>query len=172
MSIIYLGLGTNLGDRLGNLRKAIVALAECCRVLDVSPVYETDPVGITDQPAFLNIALKAETRLEPQALLVALKGMEKTLGRTETVRWGPRQIDIDILLYDLREVHNDSLDIPHPRMCERNFVLAPLSDVGADAIYPPTNQTIHHLRSLLTSAGIRHFGDSTLVAPSPLPNAN
>ena len=150
MSFAYLGLGTNLGNRRDNLKNAIAALAEWCTVLDVSKIYETAPVGIADQPSFLNMAVKIETRLEPLPLLRALKGLEKSLGRTEGVRWGPRLIDIDILLYDDRHVvEDDILEVPHPRMTERRFALAPLADVGGDALHPTSGQTVAQLLAKL-----------------------
>lgn len=149
MSVVYLGLGTNLGDRFSNLQNAIAALGAWCQVLSVSRLYETAPVGITDQPSFLNMAIKADTKLEPLALLKVLKDLEKTLGRTEGVRWGPRLIDIDILLYDDRHVQEETLEVPHPRLIERRFALAPLADVGGEVIHPISGQTIaRHLELL------------------------
>lgn len=149
MALVYLGLGTNLGNRLENLYHAIQAMGACCQILAVSKLYETAPVGITNQPAFYNIAVKALTQLAPHDLLTTLKTMEKTLGRVENVRWGPRQIDIDILLYDQRQIHDSALDIPHPRLSERRFVLVPLADIGNDAVHPESSQTIAQLLSHL-----------------------
>ena len=149
MSIAYLGLGTNLGDRRHNLRQAIAALAGCGRVLALSKLYETAPVGLLDQPPFLNMALTLETSLSPQDLLTAIKALETTLGRTETVRWGPRVIDMDILLFDQRQVDDDTLTIPHPRLCERSFALAPLADVAAAIRHPGNGQTIAQLLAAL-----------------------
>jgi len=149
MSLVYLGLGTNLGDRFSNLKNAISAMAAWGHVLAVSKVYETAPVGITDQPAFLNMAIKIETKLEPLPLLKVLKDLEKDLGRTEAVRWGPRLIDIDILLYEQRHVQDATLEVPHPRLVERRFALAPLADVGAEVIHPTTGKSIAQLLALL-----------------------
>ena len=163
MSLVYLGLGTNLGDRLANLQNAVSALTACCTIVALSKLYETAPVGITDQPSFLNMALKAETDFAPQDLLAALKSLEKSLGRTETVRWGPRQIDIDILLYDQLELHEAGLTIPHPRLCERGFVLVPLADVGGETLHPTRKQTIAQLLAQLPyDDGIKPF-DATLL---------
>ena len=158
MSLAFLGLGTNLGDRLDNLRQAVAALSACGQVLAVSPVYETAPVGVTDQPAFLNMALKLETSLKPQDLLQAVKQMETTLGRTQTVRWGPRVIDIDILLFDQIQMDEPHLHIPHPRLCERSFALTPLADVGGDQLHPIHQCTIARLLTQLPADdGVKPF---------------
>jgi 2-amino-4-hydroxy-6-hydroxymethyldihydropteridine diphosphokinase len=167
MSIVYLGLGTNLGDRLSNLSNAIDALQPNCQIVAMSRIYETAPVGLTDQPSFLNMAVKAQTALPPLELLAVLKQLEKTLGRTEAVRWGPRLIDLDILLYDQLHLSHATLDIPHPRLIERRFALAPLADVGAEALHPTAGKTIAELLALLPpDEGVRVFAEHIGVKPS------
>ncbi|WP_274365929.1 2-amino-4-hydroxy-6-hydroxymethyldihydropteridine diphosphokinase [Paenibacillus thermotolerans] len=129
--VAYLGLGSNVGDRERQLFEAIRLLdaVENTSVTAVSRVYETDPVGYLDQPAFLNMACRLETALSPQQLLQAVAVIEGRLGRERIIRWGPRTIDIDILLYDDLKLDTPELTIPHPRLLERLFVLAPLRDV-------------------------------------------
>ena len=130
----YLALGANIGDRLANLQKAVDMLNESgyCRVTKVSSVYSTKPVGLTDQPDFLNAVISVETTLSPTDLLKLCLGIEETLGRERTIRWGPRVIDIDILLYESVYINEDNLVIPHPRMMERAFVLVPLVEITPD----------------------------------------
>jgi len=143
--VIYLALGTNLGDRPANLRAAIAALAPQARVQAESRIYETPPWGFLDQPAFLNMALCAETDLPPAELLAFLKQLESDLGRVPTFRNGPRLIDIDILFYDDLILNTPPLVIPHPRLHERDFVLVPLADIAPDLIHPVLNQSIRAL---------------------------
>ncbi len=131
-STIYLALGSNLGDRSANLQAAISALPPAVRVLKESPVYETQPWGYTDQPAFLNMVLKGETSLGPVELLDHLKELETSLGRLPSVRWGPRLIDMDILFYADLVLDIRGLVIPHPHLHERPFVLVPLADLAPD----------------------------------------
>ncbi|SEP63127.1 2-amino-4-hydroxy-6-hydroxymethyldihydropteridinediphosphokinase [Faunimonas pinastri] len=130
-----LGLGGNLGDRRGNIAAAIDALAAepGITVAAVSALYETPPWGKTDQPAFLNAAVLVETDLAPRALLEAVLGVEQALGRLRLERWGPRLIDIDILLYGDRVIEEAGLTVPHPFLHQRAFALAPLVDVAPDA---------------------------------------
>lgn len=142
---IYLALGTNLGDRLANLRAAIAALAPQARVEAESRIYETEPWGFTEQPAFLNMVLRAETDLAPADLLSFLKNLEADLGRAPTFRNGPRLIDIDILFYDDLILDTPPLIIPHPRLHERDFVLVPLADIAPDFVHPLLNQSIRAL---------------------------
>jgi len=125
-----------LGDREENLRHALEELARHPRIRLIrhSAFYETEPAYVTDQPRFLNAAAKIETDLEPKKLLAVVKEIEKRLGRTETFRWGPRVIDIDLLLYDDREVHEEGLEIPHPRMWERDFVLIPWREIAPEKV--------------------------------------
>src|SRR5271157_5263317 len=143
--IIYLALGTNLGDRIANLRAAIEALSPEINVIAESKVYETPPWGYENQPAFLNMAVKGETALEPESLLKRLKQLEVQLGREQSFHWGPRLIDIDILFYDNLILKSESLIIPHPRLHERAFVLVPLAEIAPDFIHPVLKKTIKEL---------------------------
>lgn len=137
-SVAYLGLGTNEGDRRHNLTAALAALAGIAQVEAVSRVYESEPVGVTDQPHFWNMVARVRTTLLPSELLAKLQHIERELGRRETVRWGPRPIDIDILLYGDSTYDSEVLEIPHPRMMERAFVLRPLSELDATLRHPRT----------------------------------
>lgn len=143
----YIALGSNLGDREHNLRAAIEMLrqAEGVRVSSVSSFYETEPVGYTDQPAFVNAAAEVMTTLSPTELLKLCQDIENRLGRVRTVRWGPRTADLDILLYGDIVVDTPELKIPHPLMHERRFVLEPLAEVAPDAVHPVTGMTINQL---------------------------
>ena len=128
-AVVYLGLGSNLGDRLQNLRTAAERIGQIIDVDRVSRVYESAAVGYTDQPDFLNLVLRAQTDLEPLALFAELKRIETALGRERSFRNAPRTIDIDVLAYDQRVLSTPELTIPHPRMLERSFVLLPLLEV-------------------------------------------
>ena len=132
-----IGLGTNTGKRERNLQNAVDALSLLpgTRVADVSPVYETEPVGYADQPDFLNAVCLVETQLSPRALLGACLGIEAALGRVRTIKNGPRVIDLDLLLYEGVTMQSDELTLPHPRMGERAFVLCPLSDILPDGVF-------------------------------------
>ena len=134
MSRVVVALGANLGDRMDNLRRALAALAALprTRVLKTSDVYETDPVGYTDQPPFLNAVLLVETALSPRALLGACLGIEAGLGRVRTFRNAPRVVDIDVLVMEGICSQEDELTLPHPRMTERGFVLVPLEELFPD----------------------------------------
>ncbi|MFA6022324.1 MAG: 2-amino-4-hydroxy-6-hydroxymethyldihydropteridine diphosphokinase [Rhodospirillales bacterium] len=149
MASVYLGLGTNLGDRAANLRTAIAALSQLGQVARLSRVYETAPLYVTDQPAFLNMAACLDTALAPQALLGQLKTLEDELGRVASRRYGPRLIDLDILLHGDNVVDLPHLSIPHPRLTERRFALAPLADLAADVIHPVAKLTIAQLLAAL-----------------------
>lgn len=137
-STAYLGLGSNLGDREEFLREAVRQLSENPRVeiAAISSFYETAPVGYTDQPDFINVVIKVKTTLSPQKLLEICLSTEKKIGRLRTIRWGPRVIDIDVLLYNDLKVDEKDLQIPHPRMLEREFVIRPLAEIAPDLILP------------------------------------
>jgi len=151
---IYIALGTNIGDRLANLRVALNAFAPQIKVLKESHIYETPPWGYEDQPAFLNMVIRAETDLEPEALLEFLKQLEVQLGRESSVRWGPRLIDLDILFYDDLVIDTPPLVIPHPRLHERAFVLVPLTDVAADVVHPILGEFVWELMQKADISGI------------------
>jgi 2-amino-4-hydroxy-6-hydroxymethyldihydropteridine diphosphokinase len=154
MSEIYLSLGTNLGDRLANLRAALKALPPKVIVGAESKIYETPAWGFEDQPAFLNMAIRGRTNLEPEPLLKDLKQLETRLGRTPSFRWGPRLIDIDLLFYEALVLDTPSLVIPHPRLHERAFVLAPLADIAPDLIHPALGKTVRQLLEGVEKVGI------------------
>ena len=131
MTRVYLGIGSNMGNRRRNIQQAIAVLKEhAIRVTKVSRIIETNPVGGPPQPKYLNAALEADTQLNPAALLFQLKKIERKMGRKKTVRNGPRPIDIDILLYGKRIIRTKKLIVPHPRMPERDFVMKPLNEIA------------------------------------------
>lgn len=150
MAIVFLGLGTNLGDRFANLRAAVAALGRLAEVEALSKIYETAPLYVTDQPAFLNMAVRIRTDWAPRRLLDGLKGIESELGRVASVRYGPRLIDLDILLYEQIVLDEAELTIPHPRLPERRFALAPLADIAAETVHPLTGVTILRMLDTLT----------------------
>ena len=156
MKLTYLSLGSNIGDRDANLRTAIERLAAPgLRLLRVSPVYETEPVDYTDQRWFLNLVLEAETSLFPLQLLVRVQKVERVLGRVRTVPKGPRIIDVDILLYGTAVMHGGKLEIPHPRMAERRFVLVPLNDLAPALRHPVNRKTVAELLHAAPPAVVR-----------------
>ena len=133
MTVAYVGLGANLGDREETIRAAVAELPD---VVAVSSLRETDPVGVTDQPRFLNGVAALETELAPRELLDVLLAVERRLGRERRERWGPRTIDLDLLLYGDEVIDEDGLKIPHPRLHERKFVLEPLADLAPQLVVP------------------------------------
>ena len=154
---IYLALGTNLGDRATNLRAALKAMPPSIVIHHSSPIYETPPWGVTDQPTFLNMVVQAETKMKPLPLLACLKKIETELGRTPTVRWGPRLIDIDILFYDDLVLDLPQVTIPHPRLHERAFVLVPLADIAPGLIHPVLRQTVSTLLKKVNKKGVVRY---------------
>ena len=155
---VYLSLGTNLGNRAANLKEAISALAPQMTVKSKSKVYETPPWGYENQPDFLNQAVKAYTYLEPELLLKHIKRLEVALGRNATFKYGPRLIDIDILLYDDLVIETPSLSIPHSDLHKRGFVLLPMMDIAPDVVHPVQKKTIRELVAFSDTRGITPYG--------------
>ncbi len=145
---VYLSLGSNLGNRQANLDRALVLLAQRMRLGKISPVYETEPLGNTDQPRFLNLACQVFTHLKPQGLLTLVKGIEEKMGRRGK-SGEARPIDVDIILYGDSVVETPELTIPHPRMAERAFVLEPLAEIAPNAVHPVTGQKIKAMRKAI-----------------------
>lgn len=146
MKKVYLGLGSNIGDRKANLNSAIKMLGERMKIDAVSSIYETEPLGYDDQPKFLNAVCLARTNLGPLQLLSLVKGIESSMGRETGFPNGPRTIDIDIILYNDMSVIDPELTIPHPRMSERAFVLIPLAEIApTNLIHPFTRERIADL---------------------------
>ena len=143
--IVYLALGSNMGNRLANLKNAVSQLARQMKVKKQSPVYETPPWGFADQDAFLNQVVKVETDLKPEALLSHLKRLEAAMGRVPSFENGPRLIDIDILFFDDMVMDTPSLVLPHPRLHERAFVLVPLAHLAPDLLHPVLQKPVSKL---------------------------
>jgi len=146
-TVAYIALGSNLGDRQANLDEAVSLLgdADGVSVVRVSSYYETEPVGDVKQGRFINAAVEVETRLGPEGLLKLCQDIERKLGRVRTVRWGPRIIDLDILLFGSLVLDTEVLKVPHPLMHGRRFVLEPLAEIAPDAVHPMSGKTIREL---------------------------
>jgi 2-amino-4-hydroxy-6-hydroxymethyldihydropteridine diphosphokinase len=145
MTRAYVGLGANLGDREGTIRAAVAALPG---VLAVSSLRETEPVGVTDQPRFLNGVAALETELSARDLLDTLLAVERRLGRERRERWGPRTIDLDLLLFGQEAIDEPGLTVPHPRLHERRFALEPLAEIAPDALIPGRGRVANLLAEL------------------------
>ena len=154
---VYLALGSNLGDRLANLKQAIDSLTPQMEVRAKSSVYETPPWGYADQPKFLNQVVKAKTYLDPEPLLKHLKRLEVALGRQASFPNGPRLIDMDILFYNDLILNTSSLVIPHPRLHERGFVLLPLMELNPDLVHPLSKKSVREMAAKCDVAGIEKF---------------
>ncbi len=159
---IYLGLGSNVGDRRAYLEAGLAALPLAVSVLRRSPIYETEPWGFADQEKFLNMVAEAETELSPQDLLKALKGIEAEVGRIPTFRNGPRQIDVDILLYNDLILDEDRLRVPHPALRDRAFVLVPLADLAPELRIPGGQENVGELLNALDTSSVRLFEENEI----------
>lgn len=148
----YLGLGSNLGDRAHNLDRAVSLLERVAAPVVVSSVYETRPWGYADQPNFLNLACRVETALSPEELLGAVQAVEVLIGREPTFRYGPRMIDVDILLYGDRIIDTNDLRVPHPSLFERAFALAPLAEIAPELVHPELGLSVRELLARLPGA--------------------
>lgn len=142
---VYLGLGSNMGSRKGNLDRGLELLSQRVQLGQVSSIYDTAPVGNTQQPRFLNLVCQVNTRLAPMGLLTLAKGIESKLGRTLRERNAPRLLDIDILFYGEQIIKTPKLVIPHPRLEERDFVLVPLAEIAPELVHPVSGKTIREL---------------------------
>jgi len=145
--IVYIGIGSNVGNKTHQCERAISEILkfDSHKLLTKSSFFKTKPIGYTSQDWFVNGVIKIETDLEPMNLLRVLKTIESQLGRTETFQWGPRTIDLDILIFDDREMKTEELQIPHPLLHERQFVLIPLAEIDRDLIHPVLKKTVGEL---------------------------
>jgi 2-amino-4-hydroxy-6-hydroxymethyldihydropteridine diphosphokinase len=141
----YIGLGSNMGDKKGTCLKALDLLGRAGRVVKVSSFYCTEPVGYQEQEDFVNAVAELETDISPEALLAGCHSIEDALGRSRELRWGPRTIDLDILLYGDRVISGPAIVIPHPRLAIRRFVLVPLCEIAPQAVHPVFKKTVGHL---------------------------
>ena len=161
MSLAYVSFGSNLGNRLKNIKRGLHLISRdySITITKKSSLYETEPVGYENQGWFLNGVVEIETHVSPHGLLSLLKKVERIMGRKRRIRWGPREIDFDILLYDRKCVDTPSLTIPHPHMHERGFVLAPLVEITPRVIHPIFKKNAQQLLAKLAdSKGVKFFG--------------
>lgn len=156
MTVTYLSIGSNIGDRLYHLVEAVRALHshDGMEVVGVSSIYETAPVGYTDQEDFLNVAVCVETVVDAQELLAVCQQVERGLGRQRTIRWGPRTVDLDILLYGTDNIETENLVVPHPRMHERAFVLMPLLEIAPLIAHPKKPEKLYSEEAAVRDSGV------------------
>lgn len=163
---VLIGLGSNVGDRLAQLRRAVHGLRPVLQHLEVSDVYQTAPVGVRTQPPFLNAAARGEATLGPHRLFFWAKSLEFAAGRRPGPTLGPRQLDLDIIAFGSRAVQTPRLHIPHRLFAQRAFVLAPLADLAPDLTLPGADATVHQLDARIGRAGVaRAYPPGALTAP-------
>jgi 2-amino-4-hydroxy-6-hydroxymethyldihydropteridine diphosphokinase len=161
VATVYLGIGSNMGDRQQNLAQALELLSSQSEIEQLSSIYETEPVGFKEQPFFLNAVCRISTKLSPEKLLSFIKEIEATSGRIPSFANAPRPIDIDILFYNNSVIKNPDLTIPHPRLAERAFVLVPLAEIAPELIHPQNGKTIIELlNSLENTKGVRKWTET------------
>lgn len=164
MVIVYLGLGSNLGDRKQNLAQALELLSQQAEIEQLSPIYETEPVGFEAQPLFLNAVCRISTRLSPNKLLAFAKKIEAALGRKPSFPNAPRTVDIDILFYGNRIIKSTNLTIPHPRLTQRAFMLIPLAEIAPGELHPENRKTVKELlNSLGNIAGVHKWAEAETI---------
>ncbi|MEZ0536521.1 2-amino-4-hydroxy-6-hydroxymethyldihydropteridine diphosphokinase [Caldicellulosiruptoraceae bacterium PP1] len=153
---VFLGLGSNIGNREENINSAIKKLSKEIKIINISKFIETEPYGYTNQPKFINCALEGETNLTPYELLDFCLNIEKEMGRVREIRWGPRNIDIDILFYGSLIINSNILTIPHPEIEKRLFVLKPLNEIAPDFVHPIFKKSVNIMLSeLLSKEGVK-----------------
>lgn len=168
MARVFLGLGSNLGDREENLREAVQMISTFTEIVRISSSYETEPVGNEEQPDFLNCALEIKTALPPGKLLAELKAVEDELGRVRGEKWGPRTIDIDIIFYDDLVIDSDELKIPHPGSHLRRFVLEPMCEISPDFTHPGFGVTLSLLLDKINDTkSVKKSGSPSTLFPQP-----
>ena len=163
MKTIYLSLGSNLGDKATYLKRAIEHLEEFFIVSSLSSVYETEPIDYTDQDFFLNQVIKMESDKDISEIFQLTKDIEKSLDRTREIKYGPRTIDIDILLYESEVISTPELTIPHPRMRERRFVLEPLLEISDDPYIPPDNEKASYYLSRVKDQMVKKYQTEGII---------
>ena len=171
---VYLGLGSNLGDREGNLRHALELLGRSIALECISSIYDSEPWGYSEQPRFLNCACEGRTSLGPRALLAAVKDVERSVGREPSFSNGPRLADVDILFYGQHVISEPGLEVPHPRLAERAFVLLPLQEIAPGFLHPVMNLTVAELvqTAANNSGGVSSFSSQGVrlwASPIPVP---
>jgi len=156
---VYLGLGSNLGDRQTNIEKALKLLNDTLQIELVSSIYETEPVGYVEQPMFLNVVCRGQTEIGPLQLLSLVKGIEASLGRVSSFPNAPRTIDVDIIFYGDMIMQTPELTIPHPRLEERAFVLIPILDIAHDLCHPVSGESVKDLAARVQGReGVKKIG--------------
>lgn len=159
-NVVYLSLGSNLGDRLAFLKFGVKRLGQDVNIsiIKCSSIYETAPVGLTEQPNFLNMVVELQTIYQPLELLKATQAIQQKSGREFKIRWGPRTLDLDILLFNQENIEMDELSVPHPRMHERGFVIIPLRELAPSLYIPSVNKSVQQVyEELLDKEGVRFW---------------